>query len=401
MSQTEVQLIKNGAVVDADINGMSSSKLSGALPAISGASLTNLPTPVGKVRNLIINGAMQVAQRGTSSTANDSFSVDRFENQYSGVDAGPTFAQVDVASGTSPYTNGFRKALKITNADQSSGAGSSDMMAIVYKFEAQDIANSGWNYLSNSSYITLSYWVKSSIAQNFYGRFQSNDGTSQNYPFETGSLSADTWTKITKTIPGNSNLQFDNDVNHGLTLELSTFRGTDKTGSIALDAWNAYGGGTTRTPDQTSTWYTTNGATFEITGVQLEVGSVATDFEHRSFQVEKSLCMRYFQRYVNLIVHGYVPDNGSRSYSHGFVFPVPMRTTPSTTLSNTGSVEGQYISDGQSVVNVSALNATGHTAEIAELYFNLSSDLTDFRGAYLISASSTSRQTTYSFNAEL
>ena len=175
MSQTEVQLIKNGAVVDADINGMSSSKLSGALPAISGASLTNLPTPVGKVRNLIINGAMQVAQRGTSSTANDSFSVDRFENQYSGVDAGPTFAQVDVASGTSPYTNGFRKALKITNADQSSGAGSSDMMAIVYKFEAQDIANSGWNYLSNSSYITLSYWVKSSIAQNFYGRFQSQD----------------------------------------------------------------------------------------------------------------------------------------------------------------------------------------------------------------------------------
>ena len=68
MSQTEVQLIKNGAVVDADINGMSSSKLSGALPAISGASLTNLPTPAGKVRNLIINGAMQVAQRGTSST---------------------------------------------------------------------------------------------------------------------------------------------------------------------------------------------------------------------------------------------------------------------------------------------------------------------------------------------
>ena len=248
---------------------------------------------IGTNKNLIINGAMHVAQRGTSFTTNDSFSVDRFQNQYSGVDAGPTFAQVDVASGTSPYTNGFRKALKITNANQSSGAGSNDMMAIVYKFEAQDIANSGWNYLSNSSYITLSYWVKSSIAQNFYGRFQSNDGTSQNYPFETGSLSADTWTKITKTIPGNSNLQFDNDVNNGLFLELSTFRGTDKTGSIALDAWNAYGSGTTRTPDQTSTWYTTNGATFEITGMQLEVGSVATDFEHRSFAQDLALCQRY------------------------------------------------------------------------------------------------------------
>ena len=78
-----------------------------------------------------------------------------------------------------------------------------------------------------------------------------------------------------------------------------------------------------------------------------------------------------------------------------------MRTTPSTTLVNTGSVEGQYISDGSSNVNISALNATGHTPEIAELYFNLTSDLTDYRGAYMISISSTSRQTTYSFNAEL
>ena len=78
-----------------------------------------------------------------------------------------------------------------------------------------------------------------------------------------------------------------------------------------------------------------------------------------------------------------------------------MRTTPSTTLTNTGSVEGQYISDGSSNVNISGLNASGNTAELAELYFNLSSDLTDFRGAYTISLSSTSRQTTYSFDAEL
>ena len=100
MSQTEVQLIKNGAVVDADINGMSSSKLSGALPAISGASLTNLPTPTGKTRNLIINGAMQVAQRGTSSTANGYASVDRIHTINSGDKMKhPTQAQADVASG--------------------------------------------------------------------------------------------------------------------------------------------------------------------------------------------------------------------------------------------------------------------------------------------------------------
>ena len=344
---------------------------------------TELKKKVGQSKNLIINGAMQVAQRGTSFTTNDSFSVDRFQNQYSGVDIGPTFAQVDVASGTSPYTNGFRKALKITNADQSSGAGSNDMMAIVYKFESQDIANSGWNYLSNSSYITLSYWVKSSIAQNFYGRFQSNDGTSQNYPFETGSLSADTWTKITKTIPGNSNLQFDNDVNNGLFLELSTFRGTDKTGSIALDAWNAYGSGTTRTPDQTSTWYTTNGATFEITGVQIEVGSQATAFEHRTAGDELALCERYCielirgQQYV-----GTCMLYTSSTHTAAMVWKTTMRAAPTMvansggdyyiTYRNAGSVSYNALAgtslvsrNGGSVYTTSGSGTQGHAGAIA------------------------------------
>ena len=159
----------------------------------------------GRIQNnLIINGAMNVAQRGTSSTSDDYQTVDRFAKDESGTDESLTQAQVDVASGTTPYTLGFRKAFKITNGNQTSGAGTSDRAGIAYKIEAQDIATSGWNYLSSSSYITFTYWVKSSVAQNFYNTFKSDDGTSQRYVTETGSLSADTWTKITKTIPGNS-----------------------------------------------------------------------------------------------------------------------------------------------------------------------------------------------------
>ena len=255
---------------------------------------TELKKKVGQSKNLIINGAMLVAQRGTSSTANGYGSVDRFRVISNGTDEAPTHAQVDVASGTTPYTSGFRKAYKITNGNQTGGAGGADYIIVRTILEAQDIANSGWNYTSSSSNITLSFWVKSSVAQNFYGNLVSYDGTPQNYAFETGSLTADTWTKITKTIPGNSNLTFDNNTEAGVRLNILPFFGASYTGSVTLNQWAAYSG-SAQTPANTSTWYTTNDATFEITGVQLEVGSVATDFEHKSFAEELALCQRYFQ----------------------------------------------------------------------------------------------------------
>ena len=245
-------------------------------------------------RNLIINGAMQVAQRGTSSTTNGYGSVDRFRVFYTGVDENPTQEQADVASGTTPYTSGFRKCLKVTNGNQTGGAGAADYIIIRQTIEAQNLANSGWNYVSASSNITFSFWVKSSVAQNFYGNLWSQDGTEQNYIFETGSLSANTWTKVTKTIPGNSNLTFNNDTGAGLRVQLVPFYGTDKTGSVSLNTWAAYSGSTVQ-PDNTSTWYTTNDATLEITGVQFEVSDHATDFEHRSYNDEYLKCCRYYQ----------------------------------------------------------------------------------------------------------
>ena len=266
--------------------------------ALSQVGLERLNTAttkkIGTSKNIIINGAMNVAQRGTSSTANGYGSVDRFRILYNGTDEAPTHAQVGVASGTTPYTSGFRKAYKITNGNQTGGAGGADYIIVRTILEAQDIANSGWNYTSSSSNITLSFWVKSSVAQNFYGNLVSYDGTPQNYAFETGSLTADTWTKITKTIPGNSNLTFDNNTEAGVRLNILPFFGASYTGSVTLNQWAAYSG-SAQTPANTSTWYTTNDATFEITGVQLEVGSVATDFEHKSFAEELALCQRYFQ----------------------------------------------------------------------------------------------------------
>jgi len=275
-------------------NSASSDAITLASDGTCTAKITNKPN-----RNLIINGAMQVAQRGTSSTSDGIHTVDRFQSKYNGTDEATTQQQADVASGTTPYSLGFRKSFKITNGNQTSGAGSSDYVFIRYKIEAQDLANSGWNYTSTSSFITLSFWVKSSVGQNFYGRLETQDGTKYNYPFETGALSADTWTKITKTILGNSNITIDNNNGTGIELYFYAFLGTDQTNnSVTNDAWAAYASGT-RLKDNTSTWYTTNDATFEITGVQLEVGSFSSDFEFRSFGQELDLCMRYFQRFVS------------------------------------------------------------------------------------------------------
>ena len=242
-------------------------------------------------RNLVINGAMQVAQRGTSSTSTGYQTVDRFELIASGTDETPTQAQVDVASGTTPYTLGFRKALKLTNGNQTS-VGATDTIKTQYKFEAQDLAKSGWNYTSTSSDITLSFWIKSSVAQSFKFSFITWDGSAKMYPMDTGSLSADTWTKITKTIPGASGLSIDNDNAAGAQINFFQYLGTDYTNnSVTENAWTSYGNPQTKV--QTTTWYTTNDATFELTGVQLEVGSVATNFEHRSYTQELALCQRY------------------------------------------------------------------------------------------------------------
>ena len=284
-----------GAAVTISESGIEASGIGITVANING-------TQIGGRRNLIINGAMNVAQRGTSSTSNGFYSVDRFGIYFTGVDENPTQAQVDVASGTGPYTSGLRKALKITNGNQTGGAGAGDYIYISYKIESQDMAQSGWNYTSTSSFITLSFWVKSSVAQTFYGYLKTPDGTGQGYRFETGSLSADTWTKVIVTAPGDSDIQFDTDstansIAMGMELVIAPWFGTNytaQTSDTPLGEWFDYSSGATRMRDMTSTWYTTNDATFEITGVQLEVGSQATSFEHRSAGDELALCQRYY-----------------------------------------------------------------------------------------------------------
>ena len=355
-------------------------------------------TSISGRRNLIINGAMEVAQRGTSSTEQLYQTVDRMRLARAGTDENPTQAQLSITT-ASMTALGFRKAFRVVNGNQTSGAGSADTISMSYRIEARDIRTSGWDYTNPNSFITIQFWVYSNVGQTYYMRLRTQDGTSQHYVMSY-TLSANTWTKVVKTIPGGSNIQFDDDVNQGLQIQWNMFAGTDYTDSgVSLNTWGAYDVNA-QYPVDDSTWYTTNDATWNITGLQLEVGPQATAFEHRSFAEELHLCKRYYQQYVNPTINGIVSSTNSQSNNHAFVLPVEMRAAPTLTLTKTGT-NGQRITDGSSTVYANSLLSSGKSATNLSISFNLSGDLTNHRPSLAIGPVNTDDQSTYKIEAEI
>jgi hypothetical protein len=170
----------------------------------------------------------------------------------------------------------------------------------------------------------------------------SSDGTSQRYVFSFTASADNTWTKITKTIPGAANVQFDLNINRGLDVSITPWYGTDYTAPLTLNQWAAFVSGVNY-PDYASTWLTAGASTFDVTGVQLEVGSTATPFEHRSYGDELARCQRYYQA-GSSIGAGYGSADG---YARaGSIYATQMRTTPTVTFTNAGS--GSIVASGTS-----------------------------------------------------
>jgi len=386
ITATDITATHHGS--GADLTNLPAANLTGTLPAIDGSNLTGVGASFGNSsvntsgiitatsfvpttgqlshRNLIINGDMNIAQRGTSSTSNGYNTVDRFNASQGSTDESPTFEQVDVASGTTPYTLGFRKAFKITNGNQTSGPQNGSEIQVLYNIEAQDIVQSGWNYKSSSSFITWSFWIRSSIATNFYGYLRTYDNTAIGYAFETGNLSANTWTKIVKTIPGNANIDINNDNGVGLQIRLLGYIGTAYSdNSTPLHTWTTYSS-SARVPEPPTTWFNTNDATLEITGYQVEVGSVATPFEHRKYSEQLLLCQRYYR-----VIKDGSEDNGgyigymSYNYDGNSVvtqinFIPEMRATPTVASTSGTNYYRFYRNSGYVDINaMDALNGMG------------------------------------------
>ena len=281
--------------------------------------------------NLIINGSCLIAQRATSSTSHGLTTVDRISTYETNTNAGTkTWSQADITSGGA-YDVGFRKAFKIATSQAGNTSNAAAYMsAYATKLEAQDIANSGWKYVDPNSKVTLSFWIKASTADNFQLQLVTDDGTKKKY--NTTVAATTSWTRITRTIPGHADLSFNNDTGKGLTVQLIVATGSDMAGTVTQDAWGANTVAAVAS-GQINTWLAAGAGTIETTGWLLEVGDVANDFEHRSYQDELLRCCRYYQEIAG---HAQFTARGASNTMAEFTVPllVPLRASPTVSKTN-------------------------------------------------------------------
>ena len=281
-------------------------------------------------RNLVINGGMNVNQYGSASSTSTGRKI--FDRWNPGWNAGTITQSKETLTSGGAYDAGHRSCLRLTNTS-AAGSAAGTYVEVWYRFEAQDIAKSGWNYKSASSYITLSFWLRSSVAQTYSCTIQTRDGTKYFHPFTAVISSVNTWTKITKTFAGNSNLQIDDDNGDGLMMWVNPMQGSNfHNASWNTDGWFAESGSSLFAGTTDTTWGTTAGATWDITGFQLEVGDVASDYSHEPYNETLRKCQRY---YWQIDEGGYVmlPKNGYFE-SHSYPYPVKMRANPNITSNN-------------------------------------------------------------------
>ena len=338
--------------------------------ATSGSGITFakdiIPATPLSHRNMIINGAMKVAQRiggviGSSGAVTTSgyVTADRFRF----VTSGGTIEKSIQDAGTSalPFTEaGLQRYARMKTTTGGSNA-AADYALVQYKVEAQDI-NSQWTYHNNaSSNVTLSFYARTNVAGTYYAQLQSIDGTSQTHT-KSYTLAADTWKRVTLTFPGHANVAINDDNGEGLRINIPAYYGTNYTGhsEAVLDSWYNRTQTNGEYPNFAQNWQTSTNNVFDITGVQLELGTVATPFEHRTFAEELVRCRRYF---IAMPYHSTSSAGGMRMYGT-LVFNIspPMRTQPSVTTYGTGghggSNSGKYDQDG--VGNVSTNTIIGY-----------------------------------------
>jgi len=295
---------------------MSTVKTNAILDVSGGNTATiNSMTPTADslqgFRNRIINGAMMIAQRGTSAvTSSGSYPVDRFS--ITNTTDGAFSAQQDATAPT-----GFVNSLKYTVTTADSSLASTQVAFVRHKIEGTNVSDLAWGSASAKT-VTLSFQVRSSVTGTFGGALR-NSADDRSYPFTYSISSANTWETKSVTIAGDTSGTWLTTTGIGIQIIFSLGSGSSRVGTAGAWATAEYTGAT----GETNLMATLN-ATWYITGAQLEVGSVATPFERRDYGRELAMCQRYAYK-LGAISLAKMREL-DRSRVGFYVLPVEMRT---------------------------------------------------------------------------
>lgn len=300
-----------------------------ALSKITNASVAD--TAVHGRRNLILNGACQVAQRSISTTgitSNSYYTVDRFKHYLGG---GGTWTSAQDSNAPSGFANSLKLTCTTANASPSAGTYSE----ISYLIEAQDLQRLGFG-TSTAKTCTLSFWVKSNKTGNFSIYFLQRDNSNKLFSTHYTINTADTWEYKTLTVPADTSGVINDDNGVGMDFTFGLSYGTNFTSGSEQTSWgtnvnaNRGAGLNVNLADATSNYW-------QITGIQLEVGD-ASPFEHRSYGEELLACMRYYWKDTAPV---YLTQYGVNAIANIYA-PVPMRAAPAIS-----QISGTTVSFGQ------------------------------------------------------
>lgn len=324
----------------------------------SNAQLYGVASPPNSMgfRNRLINGSMVIDQRNAgAATANtiSGYTLDRWAVSQS--TTGKLIAQRNAGSVTPPA--GFSNYLGVTSQSAYS-VGAGDYYMIYQMIEGFNTADLAWGTASAQT-VTLSFWVRSSLTGTFGGSLQ-NNATNRGYPFTYSISAANTWEQKTVTIAGDTTGTWETGNLTGIRVQFGL--GVGSTYSGTAGAWAA---ANLITATGATSVVGTNGATFYITGVQLEAGTVASPFERRDYGRELMMCQRYYESSFPI---GTAPAQNAGKFNHAIFaansdggslegvinFFVPKRAAPSTVTYYNPSAANANFSNGGTVNQISA-----------------------------------------------
>ena len=343
-------------------------------------------------KNRVINGGTEIDQRynGNSFTPVDaSFYVDRF--CYGATQA----SKVTTQRQTTVVPNGFTYAMKVTSSSAYSIV-STDEFEWMTRLEGSTVSDFAWG-TSDAKTVTLSFYVYSSLTGTFGGSFN-NSAHNRSYAFSYTINTANTWERKTITVAGDTTGTWINDTS-GYAIELLFSLGA---GSARVGTAGTWGSTFLRGVTGQVNLVGTNAATWYITGIQLELGSVATPFSRAggTIQGELAACQRYYTRTISGGAYALISNAGfgvSSTQAQVLVqFPITMRTVPSTSLDYGGALR---LVDGTNSISATTLTASNPSNQNIAINVNTAGSLTQYR-PYALSANNDS--TAYiGFSAEL